>query len=45
MMNNFQKMVAVLLVIITILLCLIYVEMKRSNQMQEKIVHHLYNSN
>ncbi|MGF6353505.1 hypothetical protein ABIE27_001414 [Paenibacillus sp. 4624] len=45
MMNNFQKIVSVLLVLITVLLCLIYVEMKHSNQMQESVIHHLYNSN
>lgn len=44
MMNSFQRIVSVLLVLITILLCLIYVEMKHSNRMQESIIQHLYNS-
>lgn len=43
-MNKFQKIVSVLLVLITILLSLIYVEMKYSNRLQEGIHNYLYNA-
>ncbi|WP_434749145.1 hypothetical protein [Paenibacillus amylolyticus] len=43
-MNNFQKIVSALLVLIIVLLSLIYVEMKHHNKVQEGILHYLYNA-
>jgi hypothetical protein len=43
-MNNFQKIVSVLLVLITVLLSLIYFEMRHSNKVQDGIHKVLYNA-
>lgn len=42
-MNKFQKIVSVLLVLIVVLLCLNYFEIRYSNKLQNIIIEHLYN--
>lgn len=43
-MNIFQKIVSVLLVLITVLLVLIYFEIRHNNKVQDGIHNYLYNA-
>lgn len=43
-MDKFRVVVSVLLVLITVLLSLIYFEMRHSNKVQEGIHRYLYNA-
>lgn len=43
-MNNFQKIVSILLVLIIVVLTLIYLEMRHNNKVQDGIHNYLYNA-